>query len=257
MSTLHRFFLTKQPIAVGHTLNLEEIHHQLQVVLRLQAGVQLILLDGQGRAFLVEVGTLTRKEAFGRVLAELPCSTEPTAQVTLYQCTLKADKVEWVLQKGTELGITRFVPVISQRSIVRPAAAVLKKYERWQAIIREAAEQCGRGRLPELHPPLDWQEAIEQAHGVRILPWEEQNTPAATIKMALSQARIDANPQSILENPTSVALLIGPEGGIAREEAAAAQTQGWQLVSLGPRILRAETAALTAIVLTMAYLNQL
>lgn len=257
MSTLHRFFLTAQPIVVGQTLNLEEIHHQLQVVLRLQAGVQLVLLDGQGRAFQVEIGTLTRKEAFGRVLAEIPCSAEPTAQVTLYQCTLKADKFEWVLQKGTELGVTCFVPVISQRSIVRPAAAVLKKYERWQAIIREAAEQCGRGRLPELHPPLEWHRAIEQAHGVRVLPWEEQHAPATTITMALSQARRDANSQSTCENPTQVALLIGPEGGIAHEEAVAAQRQGWQLVSLGPRILRAETASLTAIVLTMAALNQL
>lgn len=249
MSTLQRFFLTEQPITVGQSINLAEIHYQLQVVLRLQPGAQLVLLDGQGRAFQVELATLTRKAASGRVLAEVPCSAEPTAQVTLYQCTLKADKFEWILQKGTELGVTRFVPVISQRSIVRPAAAVLKKYERWQAILREAAEQCGRGRLPELAPPLDWRDAIQQAQGVRLLPWEEQNTTAITIKAAVTQAEIDTNPKS-------VALLIGPEGGIAHEEATAAQAQGWQLISLGPRILRAETAALTSIVLTLEYLTQ-
>lgn len=249
MSTLQRFFLTEQPITVGQSINLAEIHYQLQVVLRLQPGAQLVLLDGQGCAFQVELATLTRKAASGRVLAEVPCSAEPTAQVTLYQCTLKADKFEWILQKGTELGVTRFVPVISQRSIVRPAAAVLKKYERWQAILREAAEQCGRGRLPELAPPLDWRDAIQQAQGVRLLPWEEQNTTAITIKAAVTQAEIDTNPKS-------VALLIGPEGGIAHEEATAAQAQGWQLISLGPRILRAETAALTSIVLTLEYLTQ-
>ena len=249
MSTLQRFFLTEQPITVGQSINLAEIHYQLQVVLRLQPGAQLVLLDGQGCAFQVELATLTRKAASGRVLAEVPCSAEPTAQVTLYQCTLKADKFEWILQKGTELGVTRFVPVISQRSIVRPAAAVLKKYERWQAILREAAEQCGRGRLPELAPPLDWREAIQQAQGVRLLPWEEQNTTAITIKAAVTQAEIDTNPKS-------VALLIGPEGGIAHEEASAAQAQGWQLISLGPRILRAETAALTSIVLALEYLMQ-
>ena len=256
MSTLQRFFLTEQSITIGQPINLEEIHHQLHVVLRLQPGVQLILLDGQGRAFQVELVTLTRKAASGRVLAEVPCSAEPTAQLTLYQCTLKADKFEWVLQKGTELGVTRFVPVISQRSIVRPTAAVLKKYERWQAILREAAEQCGRGRLPELAPPLDWREAIQQAQGVRLLPWEEQNTTAITIKAAVTQAEIDTNPKSKIQNPKSVALLIGPEGGIAHEEASAAQAQGWQLISLGPRILRAETAALTSIVLTLEYLTQ-
>lgn len=249
MSTLQRFFLTQQPITVGQPINLEEVHHQLQVVLRLQPGAQFVILDGQGRAFQVELVTLTRKAASGRVLAAAPCSAEPTAQVTLYQCTLKADKFEWILQKGTELGVTRFVPVISQRSIVRPAATILKKYERWQAILREAAEQCGRGRLPTLAPPLDWHEAIQQAQGVRLLPWEGQNTTAITIKAAVTQAAIDTNPKS-------VALLIGPEGGIAHEEATAAQAQGWQLISLGSRILRAETAALTSIVLALEYLTQ-
>ena len=248
MSTLQRFFLTKQPITVSQEIDLAEIHHQLHVVLRLQTGVQIILLDGQGRAFQVELSLLTRKGATGQVLAEVSCSAEPITQVTLYQCTLKADKFEWILQKGTELGVSGFVPVISQRSIVRPAAAVLKKYERWQAIIREAAEQCGRSRLPELLPPLDWSAAIHHAQGIRLLPWEEENTTALTIKTALT-------PPNPHDNPKSLALLIGPEGGLAHEEAVAAQARGWQIVSLGPRILRAETAALTSIVLAMEYCN--
>lgn len=233
---------------IGQSIDLAEIHHQLQAVLRLQVGEQLVLLDGQGHAFQAELIMVTRKEATGRVLAEVPCPPEPSAQVTLYQATLKADKFEWVLQKGTELGVSRFVPVISQRSIVRPAAAVLNKYARWQAIIREAAEQCGRGRLPELLPPLEWSAAIQQAQGIRLLPWEEQHTTALTIKTALTSPAYN-------DNPKALALLIGPEGGIASEEAAAAQAQGWQWVSLGPRILRAETAAIASIVLAMAYLN--
>lgn len=249
MSTLHRFFLTAQPILVGQAINLAEIHHQLQTVLRLQAGASLVLLDGQGHAFHAELSVLTRKAAMGRVLAEVSCPPEPPAQVTLYQATLKADKFEWVLQKGTELGVTRFVPVISQRSIVRPAAAVLKKYERWQAIIREAAEQCGRGRLPELLPPLDWLAAIQHAQGLRLLPWEEQHRTVVTIKTALTSP-------TYKDNPKSLSLLIGPEGGIAHEEAAAAQAQGWQWVSLGPRILRAETAAIASIVLAIEYCNE-
>lgn len=249
MSSLQRFFLTEQPILIGQSINLAEIHHQLQTVLRLQAGDSLVLLDGQCHAFQAELSLLTRKEAIGRVLAEVSCPPEPTVQLTLYQATLKADKFEWVLQKGTELGVARFVPVISQRSIVRPAAAVLKKYERWQAIIREAAEQCGRGRLPELLPPLDWSAALADAQGIRLLPWEEQHTTTYTIKTALT---LPAHH----DKPKSLSLLVGPEGGIAQEEAAAAQSQGWQLVSLGPRILRAETAALTSIVLAMAYLTE-
>jgi 16S rRNA (uracil1498-N3)-methyltransferase len=76
--------------------------------------------------------------------------SEPFHRLTLYQCSLKADKFEWILQKGTELGVSVFVPVISQRSVVRPESALLKKYDRWHTILREAAEQCGRGRLPHV-----------------------------------------------------------------------------------------------------------
>lgn len=251
MSSLHRFFLPNHLLQPDQTVNLELLLHQLQVVLRLQPGVQIVLLDGEGQAFLAEILTLTRKAATGRVLVQLPNPPEPTVQLTLYQCSLKTDKFEWVLQKGVELGVSRFVPVISQRSIVRPATALLNKYTRWQAIIREAAEQCGRGRLPELAEPLDWPAAIAHPHQLRLLPWEAQNRSAASIKAAVTAPQSNA-----ATNPTSVALLIGPEGGITAAEAQAAQTAGWQTVTLGPHILRAETAALTAIVLVMEHLGQ-
>jgi 16S rRNA (uracil1498-N3)-methyltransferase len=166
----------------------------------------------------------------------------------LYQCSLKADKFEWVLQKGTELGVAHFVPVISERSVVRPATALLKKYDRWQTILREAAEQSGRGSIPELAAPLDWSTAIQQGGELRLLPWEE----AASVDCRLQIA-------DLLQPPTPhiISLLIGPEGGITREEATLAQAAGWQIVSLGPRILRAETAALVGITLVMEHLQQL
>jgi len=251
MSRAHHFFLTKTKLTLNQPIDLAEIHHQLQVVLRLESGEQIVLLDGEGRAFLAEIVSLTRKTASGHLVAELPAPAEPAVAVTLYQCTLKADKFEWILQKGTELGVNRFVPVISQRSIVRPAAAVLNKYDRWHAILREAAEQCGRGRLPILAPPLDWGEAVSDASGVRLLAWEEATTASVMIKEALCH---DTNEPSLEKK---VSLLIGPEGGITAEEATVARTAGWQLVSLGPRILRAETAALTSVVLTMTHLDQL
>jgi 16S rRNA (uracil1498-N3)-methyltransferase len=251
MSRAHHFFLTKTTLVLHEQIDLAEIHHQLQVVLRLTAGEQIVLLDNQGRAFLTEIIAVTRKRAVGHLLAELPAPAAPAVEITLYQCTLKADKFEWVLQKGTELGVSRFVPVISQRSIVRPADAVLKKYERWQAILREAAEQCGGGHIPRLAPPLDWPVALDHAQGLRLLAWEESATSAFPVKQAvLSYANSD-------QSAKQVSLLVGPEGGIAEEEARAAQAAGWETISLGPRILRAETAALTGIVLTMTYFNEL
>ncbi len=246
-NNLHRFFLPNQELQINHTINLELISHQLQVVLRLQPGAQVILVDGAGRAFLTELTVIARKMATGRVLVQLSSPPEPTVHLSLYQSSLKADKFEWVLQKGTELGVARFVPVISQRSIVRPEAALLKKYERWQTILREAAEQCGRGRIPILDAPRLWHDAITQAQGCRLLPWEAQSHTTVTIKRAL-------------EGPIhvqSVSLLIGPEGGITTTEATTAQAAGWQAVSLGSRILRAETAALASVVLVMEHLGQL
>ena len=150
---MNRFFLTDTPIQLGTLVDLTPIAHQLRSVLRLGVGDQVVLLDNRGGAFLAEIRALDRKSAQGFVLDAVAAPGEPSVAVTLYQCSLKADKFEWVLQKGTELGVTRFVPVVSRRSVVRPVAALAKKAERWQAIIREAAEQCGRGRLAGIGRP--------------------------------------------------------------------------------------------------------
>ena len=239
---MHRFFLTKTEFVVGQLVDLAQVARQLNSVLRLQVGAQIILLDGLGNQFLVELQQITRDRTYGLVLQQQPVTSEPGVQLTLYQCSLKADKFEWILQKGTELGVARFVPVISERSIVRPAEALLKKYERWQNILREAAEQCGRGRVPALAPPVTWTGAIQQATGLRLLPWEERAGHANSLQHCLAgHAQVD-----------QVNLLIGPEGGVTADEVKLAEGAGWQVVSLGPRILRAETAALAGITLVLA-----
>lgn len=240
---MHRFFLTDSPIHATQPVDLTPLAHQLNKVLRLSTGTEIIVLDNQGNEYGVRITVLQAKYARGEVLSARPNSAEPQNGLTLYQCSLKADKFEWVLQKGTELGVTTFVPVISQRSIVRPAAALLKKYARWQAIIREAAEQCGRGRIPQLLAPLDWEAAVSHADGLRLLPWEEDQEVIPLLSSSPLQSQIRGAP--------SVSLLIGPEGGIAPDEAHAARAVGWHAVSLGPRILRAETAALAAVVMAV------
>ncbi len=204
------------------------------------------MLDGQGSEFVVELQQLDHRQARGLILAQQPAGGEPPFPLTLYQCSLKADKFEWVLQKGTELGVTTFVPVISERSVVRPAAALLKKYDRWQAILREAAEQCGRGIVPTLASPVSWSIAIVQARGLRFVPWEEATVGDFSLQLADDGGAASVGQQAIN-------LLIGPEGGITKNEMDAAQAAGWQIVSLGPRILRAETAALVSLTMVMAY----
>ncbi len=241
---MHRFFFTAAPLLVNTTIDLSPLAHQLSKVLRLQPGAMIQLLDGKGNEYDAQLTVVQPRYAAGDVLVARQNRAEPTTELTLYQCSLKADKFEWVLQKGTELGVSRFVPVISERSIVRPAAALCKKYERWQAILREAAEQSGRGAIPQLLDPLDWPVAINHAIGLRLLPWEvDQMTAPHLYSIAMRQA---------MQRSPAISILIGPEGGITTEEATGAQIYGWQTVSLGSRILRAETAALAAVTLVGA-----
>ena len=229
----HRFFLSDISPKPNCSVDLTPLAHQLRSVLRLEPGSMITLLDGSGTAFHTEIVVLAADRATGRVVAQEPVDCEPGVALTLYQCMLKRERFEWVLQKGTELGVSRFVPVISSRTVVRPAAKLLPKYDRWRAIIREAAEQSRRGRLPILENPLEWEEAVAQGAGERLLAWEEARGK-------------DSGFGDQLADSDTVSLLIGPEGGISRDEAAAASDRGWRSVSLGPRILRAETAAVAA-----------
>jgi 16S rRNA (uracil1498-N3)-methyltransferase len=249
---MHRFFLTPAgsegaSLQPGQMVSLQPLHRQLYRVLRLQPGAQIILLDGSGQESLVELVALDGQQAAGKVVAQQQGQAEPGIEVALLQCALKSDKFEWVLQKGTELGVGSFVPVISTRTVVRPAEALVKKYSRWRTILQEATEQCGRSRTPALLPPVEFDKALSSTYAMRLVAWEGaagRATLAGHLKSALAGMA-----------PGSVALLVGPEGGLAAEEIARAATAGWHVVSLGPRILRAETAALAAVATTMALLE--
>lgn len=246
---MHRFFLTDIVLELKKPVNLSPLARQLARVLRLQPGAQIEVLDGEGRAFAVELLDVSPRTAQGLVLSVRAMSSEPSLDLTHYQCSLKADKFEWVLQKGTELGVSRFVPVISQRSVVRPAATLLKKYDRWRTIIREAAEQSGRGRLPVLAEPLEFAGALGSHDSVRLLPYE--------VAIGGSTGSLGEIVQKEDATTSRISLMIGPEGGFEAAEIEVAQAVGWHIVSLGPRILRAETAALAAITVVMEGMGEL
>lgn len=243
---MHRFFLSDQTLAVGALVDLKPLAQQLVTVLRLRPGTQVGLLDGNGSCFVTELVSVTRQDVQGHIVAQEHMTTEPATPLTLYQCALKTDKFEWVLQKGTELGVSRFVPVISERTIVRPAAALLKRYGRWQAILKEAAEQSGRGRIPQLAEPQSWTAAVQAATGRRYVPWEGAQNTSPGLGTLLQPGSNEP-----------ISLAIGPEGGLSTAEVAVASEAGWQAVSLGPRILRAETAALAGITIIFERLGDL
>ncbi len=245
---MHRFFLTDRPLEPHQEVDLGPLSHQLRTVLRMGPGQRILLLDGRGRAYPTEITALDRREARGRVLGAWPLHTEPGVHVSLYLCALRRERFEWVLQKGTEIGVSRFVPVVSARTVVRPLHALGRKYPRWRAILREAAEQSGRARIPELGEPLAWEQAVAQGQGLRLLLWEQAVEPS------LGQA-LSRRPEGLAQE--RISLLVGPEGGVEPQEARQAQAAGWTVVSLGPRTLRAETAALVAAALVLHRLGDL
>ncbi len=254
---MHRFFVLPTAIQGDRVTLTGPIVHQLTHVLRLRPGERVVVLDDSGWEYTVELERLERKQAEGRIVERARAQGEPHTRITLYQAVLKGERFEWVLQKGTELGIVAFVPLLCARNVIRDPEAVRNKLARWQTIIREAAEQSRRGRLPRLEPPLTFAEACQQAEasgGLSLLAWEEK--PATSLKAVLQASFAPPAPNA--QYPISnIQILIGPEGGFTPEEVKLAQAHSILPITLGRRILRAETAGLVAAAAIFYELNDL
>ena len=244
---MQRFFLPTLQPTVDEVVSLAPIHLQLRRVLRVQPGTQLILLDNLGNERLMEVTNVDRRDTTARVVEVRPAPAEPAVAVTLYQCILKSDKFEWVLQKATELGVTTLVPVLSVRTVARPGRMLQAKQARWDAIVREAAEQSGRGGLPVVAPAS----TLCRCRG------ERDGDTVATLGRRGGKSRSARCLDTAAPPVEAVSILIGPEGGLEANEVEQAKAAGWQVVSLGQRILRAETAALAAMTIVTAALGGL
>ena len=235
---MDRFFVAPDALQ-GDTAALDrELSHRLRHVLRLRRGDRIILVDGRGceyEAVLEDVSGPTVRVA---VLSRHEGLPEPQARVVLYQSIIKGDRFDWVLEKGTEIGVAKFVPLVSHRGVVRPRTGRVERRERWRRIVTEAAEQCGRSHLPDLAPAVSLSDALESAEGLRLLPWEGERQ--TTLRQALRQAVGKGKKTPV------ISIFVGPEGGFARQEVDRAVDLGALTVSLGPRILRSETAGVVA-----------
>jgi 16S rRNA (uracil1498-N3)-methyltransferase len=249
---MHRFFITDSPssqkLATDVTVVLpEKVAHQVRDVLRLAVGEQLILLDNSGDEILCEVAKTGRTGVEVIVVERHVGKSEPRVRIILYQGLLKSARFEWILEKGTELGVSAFVPTLCRRSMAGLEDAGAAKLQRWQRILQEATEQCGRARAPELQPIRLLMHVLNDIpkDTLALMPWEEEHGQSLRdVLTSFSQVR-SIRPDSAM--PMTVALFIGPEGGLMEEEVKFAQQQDVQVVSLGTRILRAETAALVAV----------
>jgi 16S rRNA (uracil1498-N3)-methyltransferase len=257
-----------------------EIAHQLRKVLRLRPGARVVALDGSGWEYEVELLDLHGDGATARVCARRPVTAEPRLSLVLYQGMLKGQRFEWVLQKGTELGVSAFVPTETRRTVARSTERWVSKRARWERIIREAAEQSGRGRLPRLADPLSFCDACREAAAceLALIPWEGHRDAPSTVSTTGARAAgtnggranvgstnvavaAASSCRDVLRTldalPRSIALLIGPEGGFEEEEIILAREHGIRPVTLGPRILRAETAALAGATIILSELGEM
>jgi 16S rRNA (uracil1498-N3)-methyltransferase len=241
---MHRFFVSPTWIHGDEVMITGPQAHQIAHVLRLCPGDVVTVLDNSGWEIETRLVAVERTAVKGEVLHRRLAGGEPRTKISLYQGVLKGSRFEFVLQKGTELGVVEFVPIIAERCVVSDLEAVENKRPRWEWIIQEAAEQCRRGRKPALRPAVLFSQACERARhsgGLALLPWEDERR--------LSLRDLLRNPPPGREQgwpPFTIHLFIGPEGGFTPGEVASGRGYGLVSVTLGPRILRAETAGIVA-----------
>jgi len=232
---MHRFFVPPQWIDADRVFIKDKQVHQLRDVLRMKPGDRIIVLDNTGWEYEVELKRVAGGQVEGVVRGKSLAATEPGIKVTLYQALIKGDRLEFILQKCTEMGVVGFVPMLCERCVQLEGVSE-RKLGRWRRIIAEAAEQSRRGKLPFLSPVLTFERACQSMVGPSLLAWEGETSLG--LRPALSELRATGL--------SSVNLFIGPEGGFSPSEVEFAQGCGITPITLGPRVLRAETASLVA-----------
>jgi 16S rRNA (uracil1498-N3)-methyltransferase len=255
-----RFVVPADLLTVGGELELpHDVAHQARDVLRLGPGAALALLDGAGGEWPATITTVSRAGVHVWLAERQDCIAEPRTRVILCLGVLKAAKLEWALQKGTELGVAAFVPLLCERAVAGAQELGAAKRERWRRILVEATEQCGRARVPHLGEPCSLAQAFARlpADALALMPWEEEH--ATSLRAALATTPVASSDRAARDDAPdpAVYLFIGPEGGFSSGEVALARRHDAITVTLGPRILRAETAALTAVALVMEACGEL
>lgn len=243
---LPRFFLPPDQIAQTEVVLRDQDANHAARVLRLRPGDMVFALDGAGSLYQVRLTEVDKRETRGAIVAKEAATGELPVPVTLVQGVPKGEKFDWILQKATELGVTRIVPVVTERTVVRLSGdRAQDKVRRWQAIAREAAEQCERAMVPVVEAPVDFASWLKAplAEGVLRLACLERRGGVPLMR-ALAGPR-----------PLGYEVVVGPEGGFGPAEADRLIASGARNVSLGTRILRTETASLMALAAISGHLE--
>ena len=238
-----------EPLVVGASLDLpESAARHIAQVLRLTAGSELTLFDGSGLEYTGIIESATKSRVTVRLGVALSGVTESALRICLWHGLCRSDRMDSVIQKATELGVTEFQPVITERDVVRlDVKRATRKLEHWRGIAISACEQSGRVRLPLLHPVATLGQCLQafaanQNSAATALMFDPEGTPGLRRHLLPQQ---------------DVFVLTGPEGGFSAKERAVAQEAGFSLVSLGPRILRTETAPVVILSVVQSTLGDL
>jgi 16S rRNA (uracil1498-N3)-methyltransferase len=245
---MRRFFVRPEDVE-GRELRLrgDEAHH-LARVLRLGSGAQVVVFNGQGHEYVAKVERFEANGVVCRILRDTVVQPTRALSITLGQGLPKAEKFAWVIQKTTELGVSEIVPLLTERVIPHVAHdRIATKVSRWEKLARQACKQSGRATVPHLWPPttLDTFFASCQSAGLKLVLWDGEHTRALRSVLEAS------------EPVASVAVVVGPEGGLTAQEVARGEPYGFLTVGLGKRILRTETAGLIAVALLQYQLGDL
>ncbi len=234
------------PLSVGSRIAVEgTAANHIARVLRLRAGDALTLFNGNGAEFAATIEELHRDAAMVRIDTERAVSRESPLSLTLAQGISRGERMDWILQKATELGGSRIVPLFTERSVVRlDSRQAERKLQHWRAVAIAACEQCGRNRVPEIALPTDLFEFLRSA------------TQPRTTRLLLSP-NAAASIDEVGADTAGITVLIGPEGGLTDDEQEVALRSGFTPVRMGPRILRTETAAIAALCILQQRLGDL
>ncbi|MGD9764536.1 MAG: 16S rRNA (uracil(1498)-N(3))-methyltransferase [Candidatus Binatia bacterium] len=249
-------FLHAGPVSVGSVATLSGDEAQHARVRRLARGAAVALFDGAGQSWVGEIVAVGRDRCEVLVRsARPPREAESPLELVLAIGALKADKLDWVVEKATELGVARVQPFSSEFTLARPSAG---RQARWAQIALSAAKQCGRSAQPAISPPIEFAALLDVPADARLLLAEHgQATPLVAALSGADSRAVPAGAAPTRDRPRSVLLAVGAEGGFSAVELEAGRAAGFQLVRLGPRILRAETAAVAACALCQALCGDL
>ncbi|KAB2338609.1 16S rRNA (uracil(1498)-N(3))-methyltransferase [Cytobacillus depressus] len=238
---MQRYFVNQSAIDNYFTITDDDYHHIVRVM-RMKEGDNLICVDPMKKSAVCSIAEITSEKVIAEVVKWEEESPELPINITIVSGLPKGDKLEWIIQKGTELGAYRFIPFISARSVVKwDEKKGAKKLERWQKIAKEAAEQSHRTNLPEVITPQNMKALIKIAedYDYKLIAFEEEAKQGEKSELYKTLANI--------KQSQSLMIVFGPEGGLTEQEVSLLKENGFHACGLGPRILRTETAPLYAL----------